>query len=218
VIACRPPHPVHQNPLAGMMQPRCLKKSRNIGFSATVSARALKVAGSSFRLFFQKNGGRPQRIETSSRRALRIEPDHVNVRSRGDAGAGCAPNTLRKACVVLRELAAHRRLLPSLHPQQLAPFRGVAWRDEFPPQSPAMLLAYAKSPALPSCCGLPFGDPLDPADKRAVCGVRYRTVIFVSVVMNFTGLGIEPRKSRTRCPSIGRFLKSSVRILEQISR
>src|SRR5271170_4433989 len=43
-----------KNPLAGMMQRRRLKESRNIGFSAMVSARALNVAGTSFRLFFQK--------------------------------------------------------------------------------------------------------------------------------------------------------------------
>jgi len=50
---------------------QALKGSRNIGFSATVSARTLKVAGASFRLFFQKYGTRPQRIETSSRRPSR---------------------------------------------------------------------------------------------------------------------------------------------------
>ncbi len=38
-----------------------------MGFSDTVSARALKVAGTSFSGFFQKNGTRPQRMLTSSR-------------------------------------------------------------------------------------------------------------------------------------------------------
>jgi hypothetical protein len=41
-----------------------LEASQNIGCSATGSARALKVAGASFRLFFQKYGTRPQRVET----------------------------------------------------------------------------------------------------------------------------------------------------------
>src|SRR5271154_2145897 len=70
---CLPPaSSVHsKNPLAGMMQRRRLKESRNIGLSAIVSARALNVVGTSFRLFFQKYGTRPQRIETSSRRPSR---------------------------------------------------------------------------------------------------------------------------------------------------
>src|SRR5450830_678056 len=46
-----------------------LNESRNIGFSATVSARALKVAKRiSFRGFFHQPGIRPQRIGTSERR------------------------------------------------------------------------------------------------------------------------------------------------------
>jgi hypothetical protein len=49
--------PVHsKNPDAGMMKRRRLNASRNIGFSATVSARALNVAGTSLMVFFQKNG------------------------------------------------------------------------------------------------------------------------------------------------------------------
>ena len=80
--------PVHsKKPDAGMMQRRRLNKSRNIGFSATVSARALNVAGSSFRLFFQKNGKRPQRIETSSRRPSAIEADHIDIHRRRDVVA-----------------------------------------------------------------------------------------------------------------------------------
>jgi hypothetical protein len=52
---------------AGIMHRRYLKAPRNIGFSATVSARALKVAGTSFRGFFHQVGIRPQRIGTISR-------------------------------------------------------------------------------------------------------------------------------------------------------
>jgi hypothetical protein len=44
-----------------------LKAPRNIGFSATVSARALNVAGTSFRDFFHQVGIKPQRIGTISR-------------------------------------------------------------------------------------------------------------------------------------------------------
>src|ERR1700675_4319285 len=55
-----------KKPDAGMMQRRRLKESRNIGFSATVSARALKVAGTSFRLFFQKYGTRPNTVHLST--------------------------------------------------------------------------------------------------------------------------------------------------------
>ena len=50
-----------------MMQRRSLNALRNIGFSATDSARALKVAGSSFAGFFHQPGMRPQRIGTNSR-------------------------------------------------------------------------------------------------------------------------------------------------------
>ena len=50
-----------------MMQRRFLKASRNIGFSWTLSALALNVAGTSFSVFFQKNGTKPHRIGTSSR-------------------------------------------------------------------------------------------------------------------------------------------------------
>ena len=50
-----------------MMQRRRRKASRNMGLSVSVSALALKVAGISFKVFFQKNGTRPQRISTSSR-------------------------------------------------------------------------------------------------------------------------------------------------------
>lgn len=42
-----------------MMQRRFLKASRNIGFSATVSTRALKVADSSLNGFFHNTGARP---------------------------------------------------------------------------------------------------------------------------------------------------------------
>jgi hypothetical protein len=49
------------------MQRRHLNASRNIGFSATDSARALNVAGISFAVFFHHPGMRPQRIGTSSR-------------------------------------------------------------------------------------------------------------------------------------------------------
>ncbi len=42
-------------------------QSRNIGLSATVSARALKLAGNCFRGFFHHHGTRAQRIETNSR-------------------------------------------------------------------------------------------------------------------------------------------------------
>src|SRR5271170_5086361 len=76
-----------KNPPAGIMQRRRLKDSRNIGFSATVSARALNVAGTSLRLLFQKNGIRPQRIETSSRCPPPIETDHVDIRGRRDVVA-----------------------------------------------------------------------------------------------------------------------------------
>ena len=44
-----------------------LNASRNIGLSATDSARALKVAGISLIVFFHQPGTRPQRIGTSSR-------------------------------------------------------------------------------------------------------------------------------------------------------
>jgi hypothetical protein len=56
-----------KKPLAGMMQRPFLKAERNIGFSATVSARALKVEGASFSVFFQKKGMRPQRMLVNSR-------------------------------------------------------------------------------------------------------------------------------------------------------
>jgi hypothetical protein len=49
------------------MQRARLKAERNIGFCATVSARALNVEGTSFAVFFHQPGMRPQRIETSSR-------------------------------------------------------------------------------------------------------------------------------------------------------
>ena len=49
------------------MTQRCrLKASRNIGLSATLSARALKLAGTCFRGFFHQDGTRPQRIDASS--------------------------------------------------------------------------------------------------------------------------------------------------------
>jgi hypothetical protein len=51
---------------AGTMQRVRLKAERNIGFSATVSARALKVEGTSLAVFFHQLGMRPQRIGTSS--------------------------------------------------------------------------------------------------------------------------------------------------------
>src|SRR5712671_3980961 len=43
-----------------------LNASRNIGLSATLSARALKLAGICFSGFFHHHGMRPQRIETIS--------------------------------------------------------------------------------------------------------------------------------------------------------
>jgi hypothetical protein len=43
-----------------------LNASRNMGLLATVSALALKLAGSCFRGFFHHHGTSPQRIETSS--------------------------------------------------------------------------------------------------------------------------------------------------------
>ena len=49
------------------MQRRLRKASRNMGFTATVSARALKVAGTSFRGFFHQDGTSPQRMGTTSR-------------------------------------------------------------------------------------------------------------------------------------------------------
>jgi hypothetical protein len=49
------------------MQWRDLNADRNIGFSATVSARALNVDGSSLSGFFPHDGTRPQLIGTSSR-------------------------------------------------------------------------------------------------------------------------------------------------------
>jgi hypothetical protein len=45
---------------------RRLNASRNMGFSATLSARALKFAGNCFRGFFHHHGTSPQRIDTSS--------------------------------------------------------------------------------------------------------------------------------------------------------
>ena len=47
--------------------------SRNMGLSAVVSARALKLAGNCFRGFFHHHGTRPQRIETSSRAPYDID-------------------------------------------------------------------------------------------------------------------------------------------------
>jgi hypothetical protein len=43
-----------------------LNADLNIGLSATVSARASKVAGSSLAFFFHHDGIRPRRIGTSS--------------------------------------------------------------------------------------------------------------------------------------------------------
>jgi hypothetical protein len=43
-----------------MMHRLRLKASRNIGFSATVSARALKLAGNSFSVFFHHQGMNPR--------------------------------------------------------------------------------------------------------------------------------------------------------------
>ncbi len=48
-----------------------LNAERNIGFSATVSTRALNVAGVSLAFFFHHDGTSPQRIGTSSRFASR---------------------------------------------------------------------------------------------------------------------------------------------------
>lgn len=50
-----------------MRQRLRLKAVRNIGFVATVSARALKVEGASLAVFFQHDGIRPQRIARRSR-------------------------------------------------------------------------------------------------------------------------------------------------------
>jgi hypothetical protein len=47
------------------------KADRNTGFSATVSARALSVAGVSFAFFFHHDGISPQRIGASSFRPSR---------------------------------------------------------------------------------------------------------------------------------------------------
>ncbi len=49
------------------MHRRDLKAERNIGFSATLSARALNVDGSSFSGFFHHDGTSPQRIGRISR-------------------------------------------------------------------------------------------------------------------------------------------------------
>ena len=48
------------------MQRVRLKAERNIGFSATVSARALNVDGISLAVVFHQPGMRPHRIGTSS--------------------------------------------------------------------------------------------------------------------------------------------------------
>ena len=50
-----------------MRQRDRLNASRNIGFSATVSARALKLAGASFAFFFHHDGTSPHRIDINSR-------------------------------------------------------------------------------------------------------------------------------------------------------
>ena len=50
-----------------MRQRLRLKAARNIGFVATVSARALKVDGASLAVFFHHDGIRPQRIVGRSR-------------------------------------------------------------------------------------------------------------------------------------------------------
>jgi len=49
------------------MQRRSLNAVRNIGLSATDSARALNVAGTSLSDFFHQAGTKPQRIDTSPR-------------------------------------------------------------------------------------------------------------------------------------------------------
>jgi hypothetical protein len=53
-------------PDAGMTLRRDLNAERKIGFSTTVSARALNVEGSSLSGFFHHDGTSPQRIGTSS--------------------------------------------------------------------------------------------------------------------------------------------------------
>jgi hypothetical protein len=53
-----------------MMHRRDLKAARNIGFVATVSARALNVAGASLSGFFHHPGMSPQRIGMSARAPL----------------------------------------------------------------------------------------------------------------------------------------------------
>jgi len=64
------------------MQRRYLNAPRNNGRSATVSARALKVAGSSLRGFFHHEGMRPQYIETSS-----LPASEARITSIGVVGA-----------------------------------------------------------------------------------------------------------------------------------
>src|SRR5258707_7750069 len=49
-----------------MMHRWRLNASRNMGLSATLSARVLKLAGNCFRGFFHHHGTSPQRIDTSS--------------------------------------------------------------------------------------------------------------------------------------------------------
>ena len=64
------------------MQRRYLNAPRNIGRSASVSARALKVEGSSLSGFFHQEGTRPQYIGTSS-----LPASEARITSIGVVGA-----------------------------------------------------------------------------------------------------------------------------------
>ena len=61
------------------MQRRLRKASRNIGFDAAVSARALKVEGTSFSAFFHQAGTSPQRIVATSRPCPRSNTTSTSV-------------------------------------------------------------------------------------------------------------------------------------------
>src|SRR5271155_4663935 len=143
--------PVHsKNPLAGMMQRRRLKESRNIGFSAIVSAPALNVAGPSFRVLFPKVRHQAPAHRDQLAPALAIEPDHVDDGRRRDVVVRAQIARRAKHLqehidflpgVILREASAHRGPCPPLHPQKFVPHRRVTRRYEFPPQLPGMPFA-----------------------------------------------------------------------------
>ena len=63
----------------GMRQRDRLNASRNIGFSATVSARALKLAGASFAFFFHHDGTSPHRIDITRLPSRSITVSIVSV-------------------------------------------------------------------------------------------------------------------------------------------